>query len=243
MNKSKLPEHIGIIMDGNGRWARNRDLPRVKGHEEGASTVREITECCAENDIQELTLFAFSRDNWKRPDQEIDFLMNLLKVYLDREYSTIMDNDIIFRTIGRTEELPGDVQDRIQNLINESRENSGMILRLALNYGGKQELLDATRQIAKKVQNGELTPEEIDESTVQNNLYDPDMRDPDLFIRTGGEKRISNFLLWQLTYTEIFFTSTYWPDFDRDDLMTAISSFQERERRFGGLQSKESETA
>ncbi len=231
----ELPEHIAIVMDGNGRWANERGLHRVKGHEEGANSVRSITEHAASRKLSELTLFTFSMDNWKRPDEEVSVLMDLLNKHLRTERKTIMENDIVFRVIGRRQPLPSETKTLIADLEEDSRENSGMILRLALNYAGKQEILDATRQIAKQVQSGHLEPEDITEEELDGAMYDPDMKHPDFLIRTGGEKRISNFLLWQLSYTEIYFTDEYWPEFREDEFDRAVSAFHRRERRFGGL--------
>lgn len=222
-------------MDGNGRWANEQGLDRVKGHQEGAESVRVITEHAAEEGISELTLFTFSMDNWKRPDSEISFLMDLLNVHLRQERETIMDNDIVFRVIGRIQQLPSETQERIRELEEDSEDNEGMILRLALNYAGKQEILDGVRRICEQVEDGTLDPEDVDRNVMDEAMYDPDMADPDLMIRTGGEKRISNFLLWQLSYTEIYFTDVYWPEFREEDLDQAITAFDRRERRYGGL--------
>lgn len=222
-------------MDGNGRWANEQGLDRVKGHQEGAESVRSITEHAASEGISELTLFTFSMDNWKRPDAEISFLMDLLNIHLRQERSTIMENDIVFRVIGRIQQLPSESQELINDLEEDSRNNEGMTLRLALNYAGKQEILDAVQQICDRVRSGDLDPKEVDRNVIENALYDPDMADPDLLIRTGGEQRISNFLLWQLSYTEIYFTDVYWPEFREEQLDRAIAAFDRRERRFGGL--------
>jgi undecaprenyl diphosphate synthase len=230
-----LPDHIAIVMDGNGRWANERDLRRVKGHEQGAESVREITEHAASSGLSELTLFTFSMDNWKRPDDEISFLMDLLNIHLQKERETIMDNDIVFRVIGRIKQLPSDTQELIHDLEQESSENGGMILRLALNYAGKQEILDAVREISEEIAEETLDPDDINREVLDQAMYDPDMKDPDLLVRTGGEKRISNFLLWQLSYTEIYFTDTYWPEFRSDEFDRAVRAFNRRERRYGGL--------
>ncbi len=230
-----FPDHIAIVMDGNGRWANERDLERVKGHEQGAESVREITEHAASCGLSELTLFTFSMDNWKRPDHEISFLMDLLNIHLEKERKTIMENGIVFRVIGRIQQLPSDTQELIRDLEDESSENEGMLLRLALNYAGKQEILDAVRKISENIASEDLKPEDINREILDEAMYDPDMKDPDLLVRTGGEKRISNFLLWQLSYTEIYFTETYWPDFRSDQFDQAVRAFNRRERRYGGL--------
>jgi len=229
------PAHIAIVMDGNGRWARERGYPRVEGHREGAESVREITESCVRKGVDELTLFTFSMDNWKRPDEEVSFLMDLLKMHLRTERDTIMENEIDFRMIGRREQVPEEPLQLIDQLDRDTRDHEQMVLRLALNYAGKQELVDAIRDVCRDVESGAMKPEEVDQEVVQEHLYDPSMSDPDLLVRTGGEQRMSNFLLWQLSYTEIYFTEDYWPEFRKDQLTDAIESFQRRERRFGGL--------
>ncbi len=229
------PAHIAIVMDGNGRWAKERGYPRIEGHQEGAESVREITECCVEKGVDELTLFTFSMDNWKRPDDEISFLMDLLKMHLRTERETIMENEIDFRVIGRINQLPEEPRKLIEEMKRDTRNHDRMVLRLALNYAGKQEILDAVRHLCEEVNSGSLQPEEINRERLKDHLYDSEMTDPDLLIRTGGEKRISNFLLWQISYTEIYFTEVYWPDFREDELDRAIQSFHKRERRYGGL--------
>lgn len=240
MGGGTLPDHVAIVMDGNGRWARERELSRIKGHERGAESVRVITEATREKEIPALTLFAFSRENWKRPDEEVSFLMDLLELYLEKEKSTLMDHNIQFRVIGQREDLNQGVRDEINHLEEETRNNSSMVLRLALNYGGKQEVVDAMRDLGKKIQTGTVQPERIDEDDIQKHLYDPEMKDVDLLIRTGGEKRLSNFLLWQITYAEIYFTDVHWPAFRKKAYEKALNAFEERERRFGGLASRES---
>ncbi len=229
------PEHIAIVMDGNGRWANEKGYPRIEGHQEGAESVRAITEHGVRKGIEELTLFTFSMDNWKRPDDEVSFLMDLLKMHLRTERETIMENEIDFRVIGRIHQLPDEPRELIDNMVRDTRDHDEMVLRLALNYAGQQEILDAVRHLCEDVRSGELDPEEINRGLVQQYLYDPGMSDPDLLIRTGGEQRISNFLLWHLSYTEIYFTETYWPDFREEQLDRAIQSFHQRERRYGGL--------
>jgi len=233
--KNKLPNHIAIIMDGNGRWARRRGFMRIRGHEEGVNSVREITTECAKKHIGQLTLYAFSNENWKRSKTEVNFLMRMLKKFLIAERKTIKDNDIILNTIGRTEALPDDVKKELSISMEESKDNKGMILCLALNYGGRTEIVDATKKLAADVKKGVLKLKDIDDDIFKEYLYTSGMPDPDLLIRTGGEMRVSNFLLWEVSYTELWFTSVYWPEFKKKHLEEALSDYAKRERRFGGL--------
>ena len=233
--KNKLPNHIAIIMDGNGRWARRRGFMRVRGHEEGVNSVREITTECARKHIGQLTLYAFSNENWKRSKTEVNFLMRMLKKFLIAERKTIKDNDIILRTIGRTEALPDNVKKELSISMEESKNNKGMILCLALNYGGRAEIIDATKKLAADVKKGKRKLKDIDDDVFKEYMYTAGMTDPDLLIRTGGEKRISNFLLWEVSYAELWFTSVYWPEFKKKHLEEALSDYAKRERRFGGL--------
>ena len=233
--KNKLPNHIAIIMDGNGRWARRRGFMRVRGHEEGVNSVREITTERAEKHIGQLTLYAFSNENWKRSKTEVNFLMRMLKKFLIAERKTIKDNDIILRTIGRTEALPDNVKKELSISMDESKNNKGMILCLALNYGGRTEIIDATKKLAADVKKGKRKLKDIDDDVFKEYMYTAGMTDPDLLIRTGGEKRISNFLLWEVSYAELWFTSVYWPEFKKKHLEEALSDYAKRERRFGGL--------
>jgi undecaprenyl diphosphate synthase len=230
-----VPAHIAIIMDGNGRWARSKGFRRVRGHREGASSVRRISEACAERGVKRLTLYAFSSDNWKRPAREIEFLWRLLRKFLVGERDQIMRNNIRFQTIGRTEGLPKDIQVEIGKNISLSEKNDGLVLCLALNYGGRDEIVDATREIGKEVLAGRIDPDKIDEKLFTQYLYAPDACDPDLLIRTGGDVRVSNFLLWQISYTELWVTPVMWPDFTEEHLQEAITEFGRRERRYGGL--------
>jgi undecaprenyl diphosphate synthase len=222
-------------MDGNGRWARERGLSRARGHAEGAESVRVITRECAKIGIKRLTLYAFSTENWRRPKREVDFLMRLLKRFLVRERREIMDNNIRFAAIGRLEELPAAVRKELERTVEMSRKNTGMTLCLALNYGGRQEIADAARRIARDAASGKIKPDEIDEVRFTSYLYDPDMPDPDLVIRTSGEMRLSNFLLWQNSYAEIYSTMTFWPDFRLEELKKALQDYARRERRFGAI--------
>ncbi|MBI2898945.1 MAG: isoprenyl transferase [Planctomycetes bacterium] len=231
----KIPAHIAVIMDGNGRWAKEKGLHRVRGHEEGAETVRRITRECTRLGVKRLTLYAFSSDNWKRPAHEVEFLMALLQRYLAGERREIMENRIRFRTIGRRTGLPDEVRREIDDLVEVSRTNPGMVLSLALNYGGREEIVDAARRIAEDARRGIVDPAAIDEVTFGKYLYDPGAEDPDLLIRTGGDVRVSNFLLWQISYTELWVTPVKWPDFTVELLREAIRDFSARERRFGGI--------
>ncbi|OHB90309.1 MAG: di-trans,poly-cis-decaprenylcistransferase [Planctomycetes bacterium RIFCSPHIGHO2_02_FULL_40_12] len=233
--KKELPNHIAIIMDGNGRWARRRGFMRVRGHEEGVNSVREITTECAKKHIGQLTLYAFSNENWKRSKIEVNFLMRMLKKFLIEERPTIRDNDIILKTIGRTEALPEDVQKELLISMEESKNNTGMILCLALNYGGRTEIVDAAKGLAKNVKKGVVKLKDIDDDVFKSYMYTSDMTDPDLLIRTGGEMRVSNFLLWEVSYAELWFTPVYWPEFRKEHLEEALSDYAKRERRYGGL--------
>jgi len=233
--KNKLPNHIAIIMDGNGRWARRRGFMRVRGHEEGVNSVREITTECAKKDIGQLTLYAFSNENWKRSKTEVNFLMRMLMKFLIAERKTIKDNDIILKTIGRTEALPDNVKKELSISMEESKNNKGMILCLALNYGGRTEIIDATIKLAADVKKGVRKLKDIDDDVFEEYMYTSGMSDPDLLIRTGGEMRISNFLLWEVSYAELWFTPVYWPEFKKKHLEEALSDYAKRERRFGGL--------
>ena len=233
--KNKLPNHIAIIMDGNGRWARRRGFMRVRGHEEGVNSVREISTECAKKDIGQLTLYAFSNENWKRSKTEVNFLMRMLMKFLIAERKTIEDNDIILKTIGRTEALPDNVKKELSISMEQSKNNKGMILCLALNYGGRTEIIDATIKLAADVKKGVRKLKDIDDDVFEEYMYTSGMSDPDLLIRTGGEMRISNFLLWEVSYAELWFTPVYWPEFKKKHLEEALSDYAKRERRFGGL--------
>jgi undecaprenyl diphosphate synthase len=229
------PKHIAIIMDGNGRWAQRQGLPRIEGHRRGVASVRRTTEECARLDIEQLTLYCLSSENWKRPQRELDFLMHLLEQYMIEERSTIMEQNIRVSVIGRQREMPEAVQREMQKTIDMSATNSGLRLCLAINYGSRLELVDAVRDIAVQVKSGQLDPADIDEQTVAEHLYTAGMADPDLLIRTAGEMRVSNFLLWQISYAEIWVTDHCWPEFRAGDLHQAIRDFAARDRRFGGL--------
>jgi undecaprenyl diphosphate synthase len=230
-----VPKHIAVIMDGNGRWAQSRGLPRVEGHRRGANSVRTISEACRELGVSYLTLYCFSHENWKRPKDELDFLMGLLKTYLIQERPTLIQNDIRLTIIGRRDGIPADVQKEMDQSIELSRHGKSLTMCLAINYGARQELLDAFIGMARKVQSGSLPIESIDEQTISNHLYTAAMPDPDLLIRTSGEMRLSNYLLWQISYSELWITDKSWPEFGKQDLIAAIHDFNRRDRRFGGL--------
>jgi undecaprenyl diphosphate synthase len=236
IDPSALPDHVAIIMDGNGRWARRRGLPRVAGHKAGTRAVREVVEGCAELHIQALTLYAFSVENWKRPRAEVSTLMSLLREYLVKELETLCKNNIRLRTIGRTDQLDPAVRDDLARTIADTSRNTGMVLSLALNYGGRAEIIDAVNRI---LANGwKDSGRELTEQEFAGYLYTAGLPDPDLLIRTSGELRVSNFLLWQIAYAEIFVTDTLWPDFDKKCLYEALIAYQKRERRYGGLEPK-----
>lgn len=235
MINNNLPKHIAIIMDGNGRWAQRRGLSRIRGHVKGVDSVREITTECAKRHIEQLTLYAFSKENWSRPRYEVEILMRLLKRYLIRERPTILDNNIRFTAIGQIEGLPKDIQREIAVNKEESKSNTGMILCLALNYGGRAEIVDAARGIAADALEGKVSLNDINEEVFRRHMYTSNMSDPDLLIRTGGDMRISNFLLWEISYAELWVTPVCWPDFRKENLEEAIRDYSARERRYGGL--------
>jgi undecaprenyl diphosphate synthase len=235
LERQQLPRHVAVIMDGNGRWARQRNLPRVRGHEQGVKAVRNITTACARLRLEALTLYSFSAENWKRPKEEVEFLMQMCRQYLIAEREEIMENDIRLVHIGRREGLPDSVLAELDTTVALSRENRGLTVGLALNYGSRCELVDAVRRIVRRVQAGELREEHISEQTISDSLYTAEMPDPDLLIRTASEYRISNFLLWQISYAELFVTDVLWPDFDTHTLFAAIRAYARRERRFGAL--------
>jgi undecaprenyl diphosphate synthase len=230
---SKPLSHIAIIMDGNGRWATTRRLPRVLGHQAGAQAVRRIVEACCEIGIKVLTLYAFSWENRDRPADEIHELMELLDEFIRRETPTLLTNRIRLRAIGRLEELPARTMNNLRSVMERTKSFDHMTLTLALSYGGRQEIVDAARRLAELVRCGELRPDQIDETVFASQLYAADLPDPDLLIRTSGEQRLSNFLLWQSSYTELYVTPKLWPDFSKEDLLEAIAEYERRERRFG----------
>ena len=230
-----FPEHVAIIMDGNGRWAQAKGMLRVQGHRAGIRSVREVVTESARMGMKSLTLYAFSVENWKRPGLEISYLMRLLRIYLHRERRTLMKNGVRLQCIGRLDDLPAPALAELRRTEELTENNDGMLLRLALSYGGRAEIADAVRSMSADVQAGKLDLEDIDEESLRGYLYDPHTPDPDLVIRTAGEMRFSNFLLWQVSYAEFYVTDVCWPDFRRDDLLEALRAFARRKRKFGGL--------
>ena len=233
INLENLPEHIAIIMDGNGRWAKEKGKNRIFGHKNGVKSVREVSEACAELGVSFLTLYAFSSENWNRPKLEVAALMELLVRTIGNETKTLMKNNIRLVTIGSIETLPARAQEQLNKVKLATKDNTRLTLTLALSYGGRTEIVDACKKIATQVKKGEISAEDITELAINNHLYEPNIPDPELMIRTSGEYRLSNFLLWQAAYTELYFTDELWPDFSKELLFKAIHSFQSRERRFG----------
>ncbi|MBI1421971.1 MAG: isoprenyl transferase [Gammaproteobacteria bacterium] len=231
--REKLPRHVAIIMDGNGRWAEHRNLPRFAGHRAGVETVRSIVQMSGELGIEALTLFAFSSENWRRPKKEVGLLMDLFLSALEREVKKLHETGVRLRIIGDVSAFPKKLQQRIQDSMDKTRDNKGLTLNIAANYGGKWDIAQAARKLAEQVAAGTLNPQDIDESRLAEHLSLSELPEPDLFIRTGGEQRISNFLIWQLAYTELYFTHILWPDFSREEYAKAIQSFASRQRRFG----------
>lgn len=237
LDPQRMPQHVAIIMDGNGRWANSRGMPRVEGHRQGAQSVENALECCGELGIPYLTLYCFSHENWKRPKDELDFLMGLLKTYLSRQTPRLIEKEVRLLVIGRRDGMAPDVLQAMDQAIDKCQYGTKQTLCLAINYGSRQELVDATKRIAKDVAEGRLSPDAIDEETISRALYTHGMPDPDLLIRTSGEMRISNFLLWQISYSEWWVTNKAWPEFGKEDLIQAVREYMQRDRRFGGLQS------
>jgi undecaprenyl diphosphate synthase len=238
LDLARLPRHVAVIMDGNGRWAQKRHLPRIAGHRSGTQSARTTIETCARLKIEALTLYAFSVENWRRPKAEIDFLMQLLREYLRKEMPLIQKNKIRMRFLGRMDELPAGVQNDVRDAMEKTAENKGMVLCVALNYGGRAEIVDAMNAILAE-RNGHGTSDKVTEEQLSRHLYTEGLPDPDLLIRTSGEMRVSNFLLWQIAYAEIFVTETLWPDFNRARLLEALVEYQKRERRYGGIREGE----
>ena len=239
LDLTRLPRHVAVIMDGNGRWAQKRHLPRIAGHRSGTQSARTTIETCARLKIEALTLYAFSVENWRRPKTEIDFLMQLLREYLKKEMPLLQKNEIRMRFLGRIDELPAGVQKDVHEAMEKTAGNKGMVLCVALNYGGRAEIVDAMNAILAHG-NGHGAPSKVTEEQLARHLYTEGLPDPDLLIRTSGEMRVSNFLLWQIAYAEIFVTETLWPDFNRARLLEALVEFQKRERRYGGIREGES---
>ena len=235
LSQDSLPRHVAIIMDGNGRWARQRGLPRVEGHRAGIRSVRESVEAAARLELEALTLYAFSTENWKRPRWEVRTLMALLKEYLVKELRTMVDNNVRFRPIGRLTELEPEIQEGLRRAVETTASNTGLVFQIALNYSGRTELVDVARAAALGARAGSVAAENIDETWVAEHLSTAGVPDPDLLIRTSGELRISNFMLWQIAYAELHFTPVLWPDFTTRDLLLAVADFARRERRYGGV--------
>jgi undecaprenyl diphosphate synthase len=233
LNKDNIPSHVAIIMDGNGRWAKQHGKMRIWGHTSGVSSVRQIVEAAGEAGVRYLTLYAFSTENWNRPKAEIDALMTLLVSTINKEIKSLQKNNVRLITIGDTESLPQKVQKELSGAISKTCGNNGLTLNLALSYSSRSEIIQAVKSIAKKVAEGKVNPDEINEQLLTEHLYTRDIPEPELLIRTSGEYRLSNFLLWQIVYTELYFTETLWPDFGKEDFFAAIADYQKRERRFG----------
>lgn len=235
IDMSRLPTHIGVIMDGNGRWAKRRGLPRSAGHQAGADTLKKIVTECNKMGIKYITVYAFSTENWKRPKDEVDFLMNLLMSYLLDAERTLAGENVRIRAIGSRKELSEEMQEQIIKTENFTSKNTGIVMNIALNYGSREELVNATKKLCEKVKLGEITTEDIDSDAISSELYTGGQPDPDLIIRTSNEQRLSNFMMWQSSYSELYFTKTLWPDFSISDLYDAILEYQSRDRRYGGV--------
>ncbi|MGG6295223.1 isoprenyl transferase [Leptolyngbya sp. AN02str] len=233
LSRDRLPKHVAVIMDGNGRWAKQRGLPRIMGHRRGVDALKDLLRCCKDWGIEALTAYAFSTENWGRPLEEVDFLMTLFERVLRQELREMQAENVKIRFAGNLAALPASLQAEIERSMEETRNNTGTQFTVATNYGGRQEIVQACRAIAQKVQQGQLQPDDIDEALFERYLYTAGDRDPDLLIRTSGEMRISNFLLWQVAYSELYVTDTLWPDFDRSEFHQALCSYQKRDRRFG----------
>lgn len=233
--RERLPKHVAVIMDGNGRWAKRRGMPRIMGHRRGVDVLKNLLRCCRDWGIEALTVYAFSTENWGRPSEEVEFLMTLFERVLRQELREMMEEDVRIRFVGNLHALPRSLQEEIERSVTETQSNQGIRFTVATNYGGRQEILQACRAIAAQVQEGTLQPEQIDEALFERHLYTAGNCDPDLLIRTSGEMRISNFLLWQMAYSEIYVTETLWPDFDRQEFHQALYAYQQRHRRFGKL--------
>ncbi|WP_414526358.1 isoprenyl transferase [Nodularia chucula] len=233
LKRELLPKHVAVIMDGNGRWAKRQGLPRIMGHKRGVDALKDLLRCCKDWGIQALTAYAFSTENWKRPQEEVDFLMTLFQRVLRQELREMVKENVQIQFVGNLDDLPRSLQAEISRSMAETRDNQAIRFTVATNYGGRQEILQACRAIAHKVQQGVIQPNDIDEHLFERHLYTAGITDPDLLIRTSGEMRLSNFLLWQMAYGEIYITDTLWPDFDRQEFYRALSAYQQRERRFG----------
>lgn len=235
LERERLPKHVAVIMDGNGRWAKKRGMPRIMGHRRGVDALKDLLRCCRDWGVGALTAYAFSTENWGRPMDEVDFLMTLFERVLRQELKEMMQENVRIRFVGNLNALPRSLQAEIERSVEQTSTNSGIQFTIATNYGGRQEIIQACQTIAEKVQQGEITPDQIDEALFEQHLYTTGICDPDLLIRTSGEMRLSNFLLWQMAYSEIYVTDTLWPDFDRNEFHQALISYQQRHRRFGKL--------
>ena len=235
IDASRLPTHIGVIMDGNGRWAKRRGLPRSAGHQAGADALKKIVTECNKMGIKYITVYAFSTENWKRPKDEVDFLMNLLLSYLKDAERSLAGENVVIRAIGSREELSEEIREQILKTEEFTKNNTGIVMNIALNYGSRDEIVNAAREIAKKAVSGEITPDDIDAEMISNHLYTKNQPDPDFIIRTSNEQRLSNFMMWQASYSEFYFTERLWPDFSVKDLHKAIIEYQSRDRRYGGV--------
>ncbi|MFP4124109.1 isoprenyl transferase [Coleofasciculus sp.] len=233
LDQERLPKHVAVIMDGNGRWAKRRGIPRIMGHRRGVDTLKQLLRCCDDWGIQALTAYAFSTENWGRPIEEVEFLMTLFERVLIRELKEMMEENVRIQFVGNLTALPQSLQNQIERAMIQTQNNTGIQFTVATNYGGREEILQACRTIATQVQQGQLQPEDIDESLFSRHLYTANIGDPDLLIRTSGEMRLSNFLLWQMAYAEFYITDAFWPDFDREAFHQALIAYQKRERRFG----------
>ncbi|MEH1830026.1 MAG: isoprenyl transferase [Nostoc sp.] len=233
LKRELLPQHVAVIMDGNGRWAKRQGLPRIMGHKRGVDALKDLLRCCQDWGIQALTAYAFSTENWKRPQEEVDFLMTLFQRVLRQELREMVEENVQIKFVGNLQDLPRSLQQEISRSMEETKNNRGIRFSVATNYGGRQEILQACQAIAKQVQQGMLQPDEINEQVFESHLYTAGVTDPDLLIRTSGEMRLSNFLLWQMAYGEIYITDALWPDFNRAEFHRALCAYQQRERRFG----------
>ncbi|MBD0386242.1 MAG: isoprenyl transferase [Nostoc sp. C3-bin3] len=233
LKREQLPQHVAVIMDGNGRWAKRQGLPRIMGHKRGVDALKDLLRCCQDWGIQALTAYAFSTENWKRPQEEVDFLMTLFQRVLRQELREMIEENVQIKFVGNLQALPRSLQQEISRSMEATKDNGGIRFSVATNYGGRQEILQACQAIAKQVQQGLLQPDEINEQVFESHLYTAGITDPDLLIRTSGEMRLSNFLLWQMAYGEIYITDALWPDFDRAEFHRALCAYQQRERRFG----------
>lgn len=238
---TKIPQHVAIIMDGNGRWATQKGMPRIRGHQEGADRLEEIMRASEEFGVKYLTLYAFSKENWLRPKEEVNFLMKLLSNYLDRKLAELQEQNVVFNAIGHLEDMPSVIQQKLKRNIEATKDNTGLTVTFAFSYSSRWEITQACRRIAEDVRDGKIKAEDVNEETISRNLYTHNLPDPDLLVRTSGEMRISNFLLWQISYAEIYVTEKCWPEFNKEELRKALEAYAGRERRFGRTEPVESE--